>query len=121
MARANPDIQSGSLDPQEARHGETPLHIAVALGRHELAQTLLHGGADTNLLTKTGVTAMDSAAGRGVQWLPGCRSETGAAQVVELLCNGGFRERNLVIASPLESGRNERGIPKLQIFFTGGE
>ena len=71
-------------------------------------------------MTKTGVTAMDSAAGRGVQWLPGCRSETGAAQVVELLCNGGFRERNLVIASPLESGRNERGIPKLQIFFYRG-
>mmetsp|Transcript_113151 Transcript_113151/g.205789 ORF Transcript_113151/g.205789 Transcript_113151/m.205789 type:complete len:732 (+) Transcript_113151:191-2386(+) len=99
-ARADLNIQSGTLDPSEARQGETALHVAAALGRHELVEILLKGGADTNLLTRSGLTALDNAAGRGVQWMPGFRSESGAAKVVEQLqhvySNGGFCTGNLV-------------------------
>eukprot|EP00928_Gymnodinium_smaydae_P049132 TRINITY_DN32943_c0_g1_i1.p1 TRINITY_DN32943_c0_g1~~TRINITY_DN32943_c0_g1_i1.p1 ORF type:complete len:696 (-),score=108.60 TRINITY_DN32943_c0_g1_i1:356-2443(-) len=83
--RADPNIQSGTMDVMAARHGETPLHVAAALGRHELAKVLIQGGADTNLVTSNGLTAMDNAAGRGCAWGPGWRSESGAAKVAESL------------------------------------
>eukprot|EP00449_Zooxanthella_nutricula_P057365 CAMPEP_0198560406 /NCGR_PEP_ID=MMETSP1462-20131121/93908_1 /TAXON_ID=1333877 /ORGANISM="Brandtodinium nutriculum, Strain RCC3387" /LENGTH=128 /DNA_ID=CAMNT_0044291271 /DNA_START=24 /DNA_END=407 /DNA_ORIENTATION=+ len=85
MSATDANNQSGAMDPQEARQGETPLHVAAAMGRHELAAVLLQASPDVNLVTRSGLTAMDNAKGNGCGWQPGWRSECGARKVVELL------------------------------------
>eukprot|EP00413_Alexandrium_margalefii_P042857 CAMPEP_0204585770 /NCGR_PEP_ID=MMETSP0661-20131031/47110_1 /ASSEMBLY_ACC=CAM_ASM_000606 /TAXON_ID=109239 /ORGANISM="Alexandrium margalefi, Strain AMGDE01CS-322" /LENGTH=280 /DNA_ID=CAMNT_0051595355 /DNA_START=24 /DNA_END=866 /DNA_ORIENTATION=+ len=127
-ARADPNIQSGNKDTSAARHRESPLHVAATLGRAELATLLIESGADTGLLTQTGLTARDNAEGRGVaegrgaEWMPGWRSERGAAQAAEALAEAGapffgFKVGDAVVLKNLRSRPELNGqAGRLQTF-----
>ena len=85
QARADPDIQSGSMDPQRHKNGETALHVAVALGNSCLADAMLQYGADMNIQSATGLTPLDAAEGMAFERIPGMRDSLGAAAATQRL------------------------------------
>jgi ankyrin repeat protein len=64
--RKNPASVNHRIDHTELSLS-TPLHRAAALGRHDMAKLLLEAGADPNVVTGKGCTALDLALHAGDQ------------------------------------------------------
>ena len=83
---AEMDVNSpaeGGTSPFSPREGTTPLHAAVQLGRIEVIELLLDAGADVNLTTSSGDTALILAGRNGNSAVIGALLERGGSVEID--------------------------------------
>jgi ankyrin repeat protein len=103
--------------------GQTPFIRAALSGDIEVMRLLLAHGADPNIATREGTTALMAAA--GINWVPGqtyTRSEANYVEAVKLCLDRGadVNAANALKLTAMHGAANRGWMPIIQILADGG-